>query len=889
MKQGFLIAFALLLTFAAQATHNRAGEIIYENVDGSLTYKITIKTYTKTSAPADRDWLPIDYGDGTPRDSIARQLPINFFPLKDAQENVYVKTHTYPGPGTYTLCVTDPNRNQGVLNISNSILQLFSISTVLRISGAQAPNNSVFFTNIPLQDACIFQPWIFTPGAVDIDGDQLVFKLVPSQGDNCEPFADSDFKSPEEFNMPGDPFPNPENQLSINESTGTITWASPQRQGEYNIAFIVEEYRNGVFVGSVIRDMQVTVQPCDNLPPVIADVPDTCVQAGENISFNVNADDPDGDNIQISAFGLPFEVSESPALLSQTSLNSPVTAIFSWSTRCSHVQLEPYTVTFEALDFGQGVSLVDVKSSELTVVAPAPENLVAEASGAGIFLNWDQSFCTQSTGYKIYRRINPFGFVPGPCETGVPEYTGYSLIATNTGLDNTSFIDMDEVIFGRQVCYLVVACFADGAESYAGIEACAEIRFEIPIIKKNSIGTTAVNGVDTVEWRNPVELDLEIFPGPYTYRLLRGEGYESATELVWESPTASASLDGLDTQWISPANLNTADTAHSYRVELYSDGNFAGRANIASSLFIELIPDDNRLEVTWTEQVPWINFEYDIYRKGPDETDFVLVATVDTIGYVDQALNNNEEYCYYIVSRGSYFAIGESDTLINYSQQRCAQPYDRTPPCPPQLEAADDCVALTVNFDWTNPNVECDDTDDAITYHLYFAPTEDAPFELIAVLEGEFSNSFEILDTLSIAGCYAITALDSLAPWPDGELRRNESEFSNIICIDNCPEYSLPNVFTPNADGVNDVFIPFPYRSVSFVEMTIFNRWGSIVFETTDRNILWDGLNKDTGEMVTSSTYFYTCKVFTIRLSGLVPVNLAGTVQVFSENVSPTD
>lgn len=886
MKQFFSFVIFFLVVLSANATHNRAGEIIYRHV-GGLTYEITIITYTKESAPADRDWLPIFWGDGTPQDSIQRNQKI-FIPDRDANENIYTKQHTYPGPGSFLICVTDPNRNFGVLNISNSILQLFSINTVLRISGFQAPNNSVYFQNRPLQDACLGQPWVFNPGAIDIDEqDTLVFELVESQGDNCQPFDAGVYRFPDEVNPEGVAFPNPANQISIDPQTGTITWDSPQRQGEYNIAFKVSEYRNGVFMGSVLRDMQITVLLCDNVPPELADVPDTCVEAGTSINFNVTASDPDGDNIAISGFGLPFELEDSPAVLGQTSFNSPVTANFNWNTVCGHVRLAPYQLTFQALDNGDGTGLVDIVTSLITVVAPAPENLEAEASGAGIFLSWDPSPCPEAIGYKVYRRIGSFGFEPGHCETGVPEYTGFVEIASIEGIDMTTYVDLDEVVFGREMCYMVVACFPDGAESYASNEACAEIRFEIPIIKKNSIGITDFNGVDTLHWRNPIELDTDVFPGPYRYVLLRGEAFDEPDETVFTS-TVEASLDDLDTTFIS-TGLNTVDSSHTYRVELFSGDDLAGRSNRASSLFITLIPNDNELLVTWEEQVPWINFEYDIYRRGPNETEFSLIATTDTIGYRDEPLVNNQEYCYYIVSRGSYFAIGEADTLVNFSQQRCGIPYDRTPPCPPELLGFDDCEALTVDLEWTNPNDACEDTDDAITYHLYFSPGEDQPFELIAVLEGEMSTEFNFQDTLSIAGCYAVTALDSLAPWPDGELRRNESDFSNIICFDNCPEYPLPNVFTPNNDGINDRFEPFPYRSVQSIEMTIFNRWGSIVFETTDPNILWDGTNKTTGELVSASTYFYTCKVFTIRLAGIVPINLAGTVQVFSENVRSTD
>jgi gliding motility-associated-like protein len=858
------------------ATHNRAGEITYKHISG-FTYQITVRTYTKISAPADRPWLPIFWGDGTPRDSLERTGNV-FYNDRDAKMNFYTKVHTYPGPGLYKICVSDPNRNGGVLNIVNSIQVQFSIQTILIVTPAVAANNSVDLTNIPLQDACFQQPWIYNPGAVDMDGDSIAYSLVTPQGVDCMELTESVYSLPDR--IPLNQFPNPDNQISIDPVSGTVTWDSPQLLGEYNIAILIKEYRNGIFIGSVLRDMQILVKVCDNLPPEIDPVPDKCVTAGTGISFPVTATDPDGNNVLITGFGAPFNLPSSPASLSQSGQLPPVTAQFNWNTNCSHVRLQPYQVTFQATDNGAEVSLVDITTMNITVVAPAPENLLAMPIGSSIALSWSPTICNNALGYRLYRRVDPFGFVPGPCETGVPAYTGYGLIAEIPGVNNVTYLDEDEIVFGRQNCYLVIAYFADGSESYAGAEACAEILFEIPIIKKNSIGVTGINGVDTVAWRAPAKLDPEVFPGPYKFRLLRGEGYGATTELVLETEE-NADIEALPTSFIS-TGLNTEATAHTYRVELFSGGTFASRSNRASSLFLVPVPDDNQINLTWEKQAPWANFRYDIYRQAQGETEFILIGSTTEVSYLDTGLVNNLSYCYYIISYGSYFSVLESDTLINFSQQACAQPYDRTPPCPPVLTAIDDCEALTVDLNWTNPNIACDETDDTMMYHIYFAPEEDGEFELIEVVNGAEITEFFLELENSIAGCYAVTALDSLSLWPDGELVRNESEFSNIVCVDNCPVYSLPNVFTPNGDGVNDILLAFPYRAVEYVEFTLFNRWGSIVFETTDPDIKWDGRNKETGELVTSSTYFYVCNVFTIRLEGLVPLSLTGNITVFS-------
>ena len=50
--------------------------------------------------------------------------------------------------------------------------------------------------------------------------------------------------------------------------------------------------------------------------------------------------------------------------------------------------------------------------------------------------------------------------------------------------------------------------------------------------------------------------------------------------------------------------------------------------------------------------------------------------------------------------------------------------------------------------------------------------------------------------------------------------------------------------------------------------MTIFNRWGDIVFETTDAAINWNGKRNNDGQENPEGVYFYVCKVNELSLSG---------------------
>jgi gliding motility-associated-like protein len=73
------------------------------------------------------------------------------------------------------------------------------------------------------------------------------------------------------------------------------------------------------------------------------------------------------------------------------------------------------------------------------------------------------------------------------------------------------------------------------------------------------------------------------------------------------------------------------------------------------------------------------------------------------------------------------------------------------------------------------------------------------------------------------------------------------------IC-DTC--IKLPNAFTPNMDGKNDEFKPIVICPVSNYHLSIYNRWGQRIFETTDPNGSWTGLN-DMGIMADNGAYVY--------------------------------
>ena len=90
--------------------------------------------------------------------------------------------------------------------------------------------------------------------------------------------------------------------------------------------------------------------------------------------------------------------------------------------------------------------------------------------------------------------------------------------------------------------------------------------------------------------------------------------------------------------------------------------------------------------------------------------------------------------------------------------------------------------------------------------------------------------------------------------------------------------HRLPNVFTPGQDGHNDFFGPFPYRFVESIDIQIFNRWGNLVYQTTDPDILWDGANQENQKLCADGTYYYVCTVNEVCLDGIEPRVIKGFI-----------
>lgn len=858
-KKITLLLVVCLLSFGLFATHNRSGEITYRHIQG-YTYEFTVTTCTKTSSEADRDELELFWGDGT-LDTIPR-VDIEFYTTFDSQKNTYRFTHTYAGPGVYTISMEDPNRNAGVINIVSSVDKPFCIKTELVISPFLGNNNnSLLLEDCPCPElACVGQKWCYNTGAYDPDGDSLAYELIPCKGENC---LDMDIPSVYQY-----PHEIAGGTLIIDPLTGTLCWDSPQFQGEYNIAIKISEFRNGVYIGSVIRDMQITVSTCNNDAPIIQQIQDTCIEANTILNQSFQATDVNNDLIDFTAVGEVFNDPTDPAVFGPINGNGLSTGTFNWVPGCDDVREAPYNVVFTAEDNDLPVPLKDIFVWRITVKTPEVDGLMVAQIGGDFELNWNPSECANIDHYNIYRATDSLEFDANCCHNGSALDFGYELLAET---NDTNFIDSVNLNVGIKYCYVVTAVLPNGSESCPNDIVCAELDFAIPVMTRVSIiDTDAITGTDSVMWSRPKELDLVAFSGPYEYRVYHSEGFDNPSTLVFTSPSNPVLAD-LDTVFVH-TNINTQDTAHTYEVELYSNASLVGRSTSASSVFLSGMASDNEAQLSWQYDVPWNVDSTLIYREtSPGSGIFNFIGVSYTNDFVDTGLVNGTEYCYKVATVGAYSIPNIHAPLINYSQITCVTPLDNVAPCPPVLTGSNDCDLSELTLVWNNPNNSC--ADDVTRYNIYYAEESGGVTSLIATLNLNTDTSIVLSSDTLLPGCFYVTALDSIQ-------YNNESAFSNEVCLEYCdPLYELPNVFTPNNDGANDLYHPIlPIKYVERVNFYVKNRWGNEVFNTTDPMINWDGTDLESGKPLVAGVYFYQCEVFFKTLSGEDSITLRGFI-----------
>lgn len=131
---------------------------------------------------------------------------------------------------------------------------------------------------------------------------------------------------------------------------------------------------------------------------------------------------------------------------------------------------------------------------------------------------------------------------------------------------------------------------------------------------------------------------------------------------------------------------------------------------------------------------------------------------------------------------------------------------------------------------------------------------------------GNGNNTNEL--SINTTGMYYVTVSNDYCEFTD----------SISITVEDCDvAIEMPNIFTPNDDGQNDVFAPILFEGVQSATLSIFNRWGQLIATRNISQFSWNGKNEK-GEDVPTGVYFWT-----IRYSGTFSEeqqSISGTVSL---------
>ncbi len=212
-------------------------------------------------------------------------------------------------------------------------------------------NSSPTFTNIPVAFVCSNQAFTFNHGVVDINGDSLAYSFIaPKRSSTVDVGFLAGFSATNWLSS------SP--PVAISPTTGDITM-TPTLIGQVAVcAVLVREYRNGVLIGSVIRDMQFWVSNCNpNVLPTASGINgtsnfSTVICPGSNTCFTINSNDANiGQHITMTSTATTAIPGSTFTVANQggASPTYPV-GTFCWSPTAADARDQPYTFTVMVKD-----------------------------------------------------------------------------------------------------------------------------------------------------------------------------------------------------------------------------------------------------------------------------------------------------------------------------------------------------------------------------------------------------------------------------------------------------------------------------------------------------------------------------------------------------------
>lgn len=359
MKKIILLAFFLFVFTGGSvwASHLMGGEVTARHLSGN-DYEVTMTVYRDTLGISMSTVAYFDVLDSngivisnfsTPFNSVVSGILIPGYPY-GVEMYVFIDTISFIGNGVFSVQYYDCCRNASIINMSNPSSESMILSTT--ISNLISGNSTPVFLAPPVFFVQVNTPWTYNPLPYDIDGDSLSWSLDIPLSQNGVPVIGYAL-----------PYADSTGPFVISNITGEISW-TPNFLGNFATSVLVEEYRNGVKIGEIRRDMQMIVVADTSQIAKIRNfntfslnnqgIPYVKIQPNQSYQVTLFASDPNPmETVRFEAYGEPFQFSTHAADFNVSSKklgDNEKTGEFTWNPSPSMARTEPYIVAFRVGD-----------------------------------------------------------------------------------------------------------------------------------------------------------------------------------------------------------------------------------------------------------------------------------------------------------------------------------------------------------------------------------------------------------------------------------------------------------------------------------------------------------------------------------------------------------
>lgn len=818
-----------LLPLKTEATHIVGGEMFYQCL-GNDDYLVTLKLYRDCyNGVATYDdptnifiyegnntnyytYLPVPFPGSDTLPNNANNPCLIVPPNICVEEAIFVyQVHLPLSALGYKMIYQRCCRNYSIVNIVDPSNTGGTYEATIPSVNIVTCNSSPYYINFPPTVICVDQPFTFDHSAIDPDGDSLVYSL-------CNPYYGATSLNPYPF--PPDPysfltFLNPYTAIdpmggappmAIDPETGLLT-VTPTTIGQFVVGVCVKEYRNGLLLSEHKRDFQFNVTQCTL--PAIAAIP-SVLNGCDAFTFSF-PNYSTGATTFLWDFGVPGLSSDTSTL---------------YNPSYTYADTGVYTVTLYA---NPGTFCGDTATMQVYVYPTFSGGIHAVNGCQGVPLQFTDS--TSSTyGYinSWYWIFASFGTSNLQNPTFTFDTTGTYLVTLVVGntlgcVDTvTTFVTIHpQPVAGAYpdttTCYLdTVQLFGSGEGNYLWTPdySISNDTAQNPFVSPD-VNTAYILTVEN-EWgcsdKDTVDITvinaINATAGPDT-TLCPGE----AVQLY--------SSGGWNFYWSPAYYLSNALTANP--VATPSSSTLYTLTTSIGSCF------DTALVYIGVKPLPLI-------IAGPDQQ----ICIGDTV-MIDACCGTSYEW-------EPSFSLSDPAIAAPLAFPTATTEYhlvaSDTSSCP--VTVLDTLIVKVVVPD---PLIT---TPDTIMYlgtsaHLYCVGGQTYSWTPATYLDNDHIWNPEITPDQTITYIVYVTTSEGC---------KLIDTVTVTVVID--PLVIVPNAFTPNDDGLNDEFLPIVQGIFEAEIFDVFNRWGQLVYSTTDITKGWDG--KHDGKESEMGTYVYYLK-----------------------------